>query len=323
MAAITWKGRIAFGMVSIPVRLYKAARRERIRFHHVYQPQAEPELEEEADAPVDPPRRGPRLVAPADPTPVEPEAAPVARVHTMPMAMPSAGEPDAAPEPVRKQDILKAFEIEKDRFVTFQPREIAALRPRTSSELAITEFVRLAEIDPVFFDVSYYVEPDAGAEKPYAVLFTALVDSGYAALGSLAMHGREHVALIRPGRRGLILHTIFYAKEVRREGEYAADSSLVGPKERGLATMLVDALAAPFEPEKLKNVQEERLRALIESRAESAVPAAGTDAPPKTPPAIDLMEALRKSIAAARKPAQRETRTPPAAAQTARRPRKK
>ena len=91
-------------------------------------------------------------------------------------------------------------------------------------ELGITEFVRLAEIDPVFFDVSYYVEPEAGAEKPYALLFTALVDSGYAALGSLAMHGREHVAVIRPGRRGLILHTIFYAKEVRPEGEYAADS---------------------------------------------------------------------------------------------------
>src|SRR5207248_1092746 len=129
------------------------------------------------DAPVEPPRRGPRLVTPADPTPVEPEAPAVARVRTMPMAMPPPDEPQAAPEPVRRQDILKAYEIEKDRYVTFQPREIAALRPRTSSELGITEFVRLAEIDPVFLDASYYVEPEPGAEKPYAVLFTALVDS--------------------------------------------------------------------------------------------------------------------------------------------------
>src|SRR3954467_3209318 len=181
MAAITWKGRIAFGMVSIPVRLYKAARRERIRFHHVYQPEAEAEEESNAPEPppVEPPRRGPRLVAPADPTPVEPEAPPVAPVPTMAMSMPAPDEPAAAPEPVRKQDILKAYEIEKDRYVTFQPREIAALRPRTSSELGITEFVRLAEIDPVFFDVSYYVEPEAGSEKPYAVLFSALVESGY------------------------------------------------------------------------------------------------------------------------------------------------
>ena len=322
MAAITWKGRIAFGMVSIPVRLYKAARRERIRFHHVYQPDVEEEAEppEPPQRPVEPLRRGPRLVAPADPTPVEPEPPPVARVHTMPMSMPE--RPNAAPEPVRKQDILKAFEIEKDRYVTFQPREIAALRPRTSSELAITEFVKLAEIDPVYFDVSYYVEPEAGAEKPYSLLFTALVDAGYAALGSLAMHGREHLAVIRPGRRGLILHTIFYAKEVRSEGEYTADSNLVGSKERDLARMLVDALAAPFEPEKLRNEQEERLRALIESRSESAAPVVGTEAPPTIAPAADLMEALRKSIAAARKPAQSETRAP-SAAQTARRPRKK
>jgi len=320
MPAITWKGRIAFGMVSIPVRLYKAARRERIRFHHVYQPEPADEAEE-VEAPPERPSRGngPRLVAPVDPTPVEPDPPPVARVHTMPMSMPV--EPDAAPEPVRKQDILKAFEIEKDRYVTFQPREIAALRPKTSNELGITEFVRMAEIDPVFFDVSYYVEPDSGAEKPYALLFSALVDSGYAALGTLAMHGREHVAVIRPGRRGLILHTIFYAKEVRSEGEYAADASLVGAKEKELAGMLVKALAAPFEPEKLKDTHEERLRALIESRAATAAPVLGTDAPRKAASPTDIMEALRKSLAAARKPAASETRTPPA--QTARRPRKK
>jgi len=315
-------------MVSIPVRLYKAARRERIRFHHVYQPVAadEPDEAEDVAEPPEPPRKGPRLVAPppsppASPTAADREPAPVARVHTMPMSVPL--ESDEPPAPVRRQDILKAYEVEKDRYVTFQPQEIAALRPRTSSELAITEFVRLAEIDPVFFDVSYYVEPEAGAEKPYAVLFSALVDSGYAALGSLSMHGREHVAVIRPGRRGLILHTIFYAKEVRPEGEYDANPSLVGAKERELAGMLVQALAEPFEPEKLKNNQEERLRALIESRAASAVPAVGTEPrPAATTPAVDLMEALRKSLAAARKPAASETRTAPAP-QTARRPRKK
>ena len=143
-------------------------------------------------------------------------------------------EPEAAPQPVRKQDILKAYEIEKDRYVTFQPREIAALRPSTSSELAITEFVRLAEIDPVYFDVSYYVEPEPGAEKPYAVLFTRSGRQRVRGSRIVAMHGREHVAVIRSGRRGLILHTIFYAKEVRSEGEYAADSSLVGDEGEGI-----------------------------------------------------------------------------------------
>ena len=178
MASTTWRGRIAFGMVAIPVRLLKAARRERIRFHHVYRPEPEPEPELEAAPATEPRRGGPRLVAPADPTLVEPEeeSAPVERVRNAPVA---------------REQILKGFELEKDRYVVFEPSEIAALKPRTSSELAIEEFVRLAEIDPVFFDTSYYVEPDGGGEKPYAVLYTALSDSGYAAMGAFAMHGRE------------------------------------------------------------------------------------------------------------------------------------
>ncbi len=310
-------------MVSIPVRLYKAARRERIRFHNVYRPEridAEPE-DDEPTAAGPPPRRGPRLVAPADPSPVvdEPDPSPVARVHSVPMTAPQSTAPA---ESLAKSDILKAFEVEKDRYVVFDPREIAALRPRTSSELAIEQFVRLSEIDPVFLETSYYVEPDPGGEKPYALLFSAMAESGYAALGSFAMHGREHAALVRPGRRGLILHTLFYANEVRQEGEYATDASLVASKERQLAVTLIDALAAPFDSSKLKNAQEERVRALVESRAPSAVPAFGAEPPLASAPPVDIMEALRKSLAAAKKPAARETRPVSTPVQT-RRPRRK
>jgi DNA end-binding protein Ku len=323
MASSTWRGRIAFGMVSIPVRLYKAARRERIRFHNVYRPErgaAAPEVEDELLP--EPPRKGPRLVAPADPAPVveeEPDLSPVARVRSMPMMAPE--RPDEAPAPVSREQMLKAFELEKDRYVVFEPQEIAALRPRTSSELAIDEFVHLAEIDPVFFETSYYVEPDQGGEKAYALLYAAMAESGYAALGQFAMHGREHAAVVRPGRRGLILHTLFYANEVRADAEFAADRTLVGDKEKQLAVTLVEALAAPFDASKLKNAHEERVRALVESRASSAVPAAGVE-PPRAPavPPVDIMEALRKSLAAAKKPAARETRPP--APQTARRRKK-
>jgi DNA end-binding protein Ku len=319
MASSTWRGRIAFGMVSIPVRLYKAARRERVRFHHVYragQSVAEPE----DDQPEEPelPRRGPRLVAPADPTPVEPEPEPVTRVRNVPMTSPDVA--GAAAAPIAKEQVLKAFELEEDRYVVFRPAEIAALKPRTSTELAIDEFVRLAEIDPVFFETSYYVQPDAGGEKPYAVLYTALSDSGYAALGTFAMHGREHAAVIRSGRRGLILHTLFYAAEVRADEEYAVDQSMAGAKERQLAVTLIEALAAPFDAARLKSGQEERLRALIESRASQAVPTVGREpASLAATPPVDILEALRKSLAAAKKPAASETR--PAA--PARRSRKK
>lgn len=236
------------------------------------------------------------------------------------MPMTEAAVGGSAPAPLPKDQILKAFELEKDRYVVFEPREIAALKPQTSSELAIEEFVRLAEIDPVFFETSYYVEPDTGGEKPYALLYAALSDSGYAAMGAFAMHGREHAAVVRPGRRGLILHTLFYAKEVRAEAEYTADVTAVVGKERQLAVSLVQALAAPFEAAKLKSAQEERLQALVESRAPQAVAAAGVEPARAAAPPVDIMEALRKSIAAARKPAASETRT--ASAQRARRPRK-
>jgi len=113
MAASTWRGRIAFGMVSIPVRLYKAARRERIRFHHVYRPEAveDVEPEEAPEASPEPRRGGPRLVQPADPTPVEPEQTPVARVRNMPMAAPAGDESRLEPAPVPKEQILKAYEL--------------------------------------------------------------------------------------------------------------------------------------------------------------------------------------------------------------------
>src|SRR5262249_11161927 len=147
------------------------------------------------------------------------------------------------------------------------------LRPKTSSQLEIAEFVRLEEIDPIFFETSYYVAPDRAGEKPYALLFQALSETEYAAIGSLAMHGREHATVIRPGKRGLLLHTLFYANEVRADEEQKADPELVTPKELELAKLFVRALAARFEPEKLKDTFEERLQELIRKRSETAISA--------------------------------------------------
>jgi DNA end-binding protein Ku len=305
MAASVWRGRIAFGMVSIPVRLFKAARRERIRFHHVYRPSvfeqeredAEPEPEPEPPSPV----RGRVREMPTSPVRMEepeaePEPEPVARVRQF-------AATESHDERIQPAQILKGYEIEKDRYVVLEPHEVAALRPRTSTELGISEFVKLDEIDPIYFDVSYYVAPDRGGEKPYAILDQALRKSGFAAVGSLTMHGREHATVIRPGKRGLILHTLFFAKDVRQEEEFAADPQLAGAKEVDLAAQFVKLLAAKFEPEKLKDSYEERLRALIEERkpaAASAQAERGTAAP--AAPVIDILEALKKSIEAARKP---------------------
>jgi DNA end-binding protein Ku len=302
MAASIWRGRITFGLVSIPVKLVKAARRERARFRRVQRVRAEdPAMDddfEESEAPAPPPRvlEFPSATAKALERPPLEEA--VVRVRNAPVS-------GMTETPVRPAEILKGYEVAKDEFVVLDPQEVAALRPPTSSELEITEFVKVEEIDPVYYETSYYMVPDGGGERAYALLFATLRETGHAGMGSLAMHGREHVVLIRAGRDALVLHTMFYANEVGRSA-YRVESEGANPKELGLAKLLVGALEARFEPEKWKDRYEERLKALIESRT----PVASAGAPPPIErgqvPGADILEALRKSLELARKPVSSE-----------------
>jgi DNA end-binding protein Ku len=165
--------------------------------------------------------------------------------------------------------------------------------------------VKLSEIEPTFFDASYFVAPDRGGEKPYALLYRALAESGHVAVGAFAMHGREHAAVLRAGQRGLVLHTLYHSNEVGRDEEPGADLNLVSEKELDLAKMLVSSMTAPFDPTKLKDTFQEQVLQLIESRASRAVPGAQIEEP-KRAPVVDIMEALRKSLDAVRKPAQSE-----------------
>lgn len=313
MTTTVWRGHLAFGLVSIPIRLYKAARREQIRFRHVYrrgtlEEPSPPSVEDDFE-----PRDLSESTDRAKPAASKPE------VHELPhpsyaVASPSStvarvknvavGETDESP--LEKSDILKGYEIESGRYVTFDPKEIAALKPKTSRELNITEFVRLEEIDPVFFDTSYYAVADRGGEKPYALLFRALAETGYAGLGALAMHGREHAVVIRPGQQGLILHTLYYENEVRAAEQYRIDPQLVNAKELDLAKQFVRALAAQFDSSKLKDTFKKRLEELIHARAETALAAYQQVEAPARRPVGDIMEALRKSLQMARKPPERE-----------------
>ena len=306
MAASVWRGRITFGLVSIPVRLVKAARRERTRFRRVQRIRAGDALDDDqdqSDASAQPARvlefpSGGKNVPPlpADPEDHSATEEAVVRVRNEPVS----GLTDA---PVRQADIMKGYEVAKDQFIVLAPEEVAALRPRTSTELEITEFVRTEEIDPVYYETSYYVMPEAGGEKPYTLLFAALKETGHAGIGSLAMHGREHVALIRAGREALVLHSMFYPNEVGRS-TFRVAAEGANAKELELAKMLVSVLEAKFEPDKWKDRYEESLKALIESRS----PVAGDvrQSEPRQAPAADIMESLRKSLEMARKPVGRE-----------------
>jgi DNA end-binding protein Ku len=277
--------------------LYKAARHERVRLHDVYNPEG---IAAGENAAAETPAFGNvhPFPGPASQKTASPEQ--VGRVHYA-----RVGEsPDVH---LSREDLLKGYEIGPNQYVVLRPSEVAALRPRTSTELAITEFVKLSEIDPTYFDASYYVAPDRGGEKPYALLYRALADSGQVAIGNFAMHGREFAAIIRAGKSCLVLHTLYHFNEVGREEEVAVDLSLVSEKEVELAKMLVAAMTAPFDPTKLKDKFQEQILELIENRAFAAVPGSQTEpVAPKLAPVVGIEEALRKSLDAVRKPSGKE-----------------
>ena len=313
MASTIWKGRLNFGLVSIPIKLSRAARAEKIHMHklqretgtrvrQVFVPTESDTLpdEELPELPATPQpaqgRRNDGMTVPAV-TPTPSIAPPVNRPQET--APRSSG--------LAREDIVHGFEYEKDRYVQFEPEELAKIAPRSSPDMQILEFVRFAEIDPVYLETSYYVAPDAGGGKPYTLLFETLKKTGYAAIGEFVMHRRDQIMVLRPGKRGLIAHTLFYEDEVKRENEYLVGSEAVPAKEMDLAVKLVEALAAKFEPDKFKDQYRERLRQAISQKVESgAVSAVEVKIPHK--PVIDIMAALQESLTRIKKPVTSESR---------------
>jgi DNA end-binding protein Ku len=304
MPSIIWKGHLTFGLVSIPVKLFRAARRERVRLHYVHRSeQTEPEA-------MTPESRG-------DPAPdrAEPQLAPVER------ALPNSALPAPLPvsrirqslvsqedeQPVSRENLLRGYEVEPDQYVVFERDELKSLQRRTSATMEIVRSVRLAEIDPVFFETSYYVVPDRGGEKSYALLFEALKETQRVALARVGMYGREHVVIVRPGEHGMLAHTMFYTDEVRFENEFRADVNGLGAKELELARTFLEAIEAPFAPEEFKDVYREELESLIAKKMSQTGAAPAASSPLTNQPVVDILEALRQSIAMTRKPPAKET----------------
>jgi DNA end-binding protein Ku len=300
MPASVWKGHIAFGLITIPDRLLRAARSERVPLRELYRADSAAPVNEDAEEDVAPSPP----TAPKGPVRIdrkrEPEPEPAREPVFEPVRHISVGQSsdDRAPA----SSITKGYEYERGRFVTLAPDELRSIAPQTSSDMEITGFVRLSEIDPVYFEASYYVKPEEAGRKPYALLYEAMREAGFAGIGQFTMHRRERVAILRAGPAGLLAHTMYFASEVRSDQEVRADNSLVTPKEVALAKTLVDALAESFDPSKYRDTYRERLESLIAARVEGRQSAVVT-ATPHAKPVADIMEALRKSLEAVRKPA--------------------
>src|SRR6516225_9303389 len=207
----------------------------------------------------------------------------------------------AEDKPVPRTDLVKGYEYEKDHYVVIDEEDIKKVAPRTAKVMEILEFVKADQVDPIYLESSYYVAPDEGGEKAYALLFTALKDSGYYGVAKVAMHNREHIIVLRPGAKGILSHTMYFQDEIRQVEEFRTDTSLVKEKELEMAKMLISSLEADFEPQKYHDEYRLNLQKMIEAKIEGRkVVAAPTE---HVAPVIDIMEALKRSLAEKRKPA--------------------
>jgi DNA end-binding protein Ku len=228
-------------------------------------------------------------------------------------------------EVVERSGLVKGYEFAKDQYVRVTDEELKALEGEASKVIDIREFVPLPRVDPIYFERTYYLGPDKGGEKAYRLLADAMARTERVALATFVMRGKESLVLIRPAQHGLLLHTMYFADEVRDFGEIdKGKSAKVQEREGELARKLVEELSTEeFKPEQYRDEYRERVLELMNQKVEGKEITTATAETPRSQ-VIDLMEALKESLAkraagdAPRKPPVKVARSAPAAATPAR-----
>ena len=253
MPSSAWKGTLTFGLLAIPVKLYTAARSQRMNLHQLHKV-----------------------------------------CHTrlkQPLYCPHCNRQ------VDRSEVVRGYEYEKGQYVVINEDEIKKITPRSSTVMEIVAFVKQEQIDPIYFDASYFMLPDKESEKPYALLLRTLEDSNRVGIAAVTMHQREYTVFIRPRNNGLTIHTMYYANEIREIAGYgiAEKDVKLKPAEVKLAEQLVDSLSQDFKPEQFHDKFQENLKALIEAKQRGkTIVAERKPAPARV---IDMMDALKKSLA--------------------------
>ncbi len=259
MATSSWKGYISFGLISVPIRLYPAARASHVAFHEIHKKCGT--------------RVHQQLYCPYD------------------------------EEVVSRDEIAMGYEVDKDKYILVDPAELKELEPPSSTAMEIIQFVKLSEVDPVYFDTSYFSIPEEAGERGYALLLQAMTGMDYAAIAKVTMHKRENIVIVRPYRNGLILHTIFYPNEIHEANGYGKTTAKnLKKQEIELAEQFAKALVKPFRPEQFHDTYAERVEQLIESKS-AGKPAPKAEKGKRLAPVVDLMAALKKSLANEKKSA--------------------
>jgi DNA end-binding protein Ku len=197
-------------------------------------------------------------------------------------------------KPIGRSEIVKGYEAGKDEYVVVDDRELEAIAPPTASTIEVEQFVSGDQVDPLYFEMSYYLAPEQKVNKAYDLFAAALTESGRYAVAKMALHNREHVVLIRPRKDGLLLHTLFYADELNSANRGAHAGAKFTAKELELAKSLVNQMSGPFEPSHYHDAYRENVERLIEQKKKGhALPKVSA---PRKAPVVDLMEALKRSL---------------------------
>src|SRR5919107_470923 len=207
-------------------------------------------------------------------------------------------DPDTGDE-VTYDQIVKGYELTKDRYVVITPEELDALDPEKTRTIDIEDFVDLDEIDPVYYDHPYYLVPDKGATKAYALLLQAMKESGKVAIARVVLRSKEQLVAIRPSGDVLMMETMIFADEVVPTDalDDLPDAAVASERELAMAQQLIESLSSEFEPGRYRDEYREKVLDLIERKAAGEEIAVQPEAPqPKAVP--DLMAALEASLAA-------------------------
>jgi DNA end-binding protein Ku len=291
MPKAVWTGSLAFGLVNIPVRLYPATEPKDVRFHLMdargrrvrYRRFVETEGQGEDWTPSDVPQTaGPR-----------------------PSDTPSSGtprQPEQVGEEIAYEDLMRGVERDDGSVVLLGDDEIRSVQPERSRTIDIEDFVELNDIDPVYFEKSYIVAPQRGAEKPYALLLSAMELSGRAGIGRFVLRTKPHLVAIRPANGTLALETLFFGDEVREAKRLVGDvgAAEVSERELELAEKLIATLNTTWNPEAYADTYREELLERIAQKAPAQIPEERAPAPSGSQVEA-LMDALKASVEQARK----------------------
>lgn len=266
-----WSGYLTFGLVTMPVRLFSGARGERVGFHLLHA--------------ADHVRLKQQMICPAE------------------------------DKVVGRDQTVRGYEFAKGEYVIVSEEEIRQAAPQTQKQMQILSICHASEIDPLWFESSYYLTPEPAGRKAHALLLRALEDGDYVALVQLSMHNREYLSLLRPtqlagvqdqaengngkqSHRGLLLHTLYYADELRVAGNFGYKAEVEGEvnaAELKLAKQLLEGMLQPFDPEQYEDRYRKNLEALVEAKVAGRAPEQPAREE-KRPPVADLMEALKRSL---------------------------